>query len=143
MEILTKENLAGAKNCSHCSFQDFGSLGEVNPVSLLRIHLSLHVRKIFRPHAYLHQPDAYLVPQQSQTWCGSFHCLSGHRRGCRDAPHSGHDEAADSQHSQTPLLVSPSLSISKRTSLGREDSTLQWTTCTGVLQEGLRGGRAN
>ena len=41
MEILTKENLIGAKSCSHCSFQDFHTLTKGNHVSLVvRIHFS-------------------------------------------------------------------------------------------------------
>ena len=40
MEILTEENLVGAKNCSHCNFQDFHSLTRGNHVSLVRIHFS-------------------------------------------------------------------------------------------------------
>ena len=40
MEILTKANLVGAKNCSHCSFQDCHSLTKRNQVSLVRIHFS-------------------------------------------------------------------------------------------------------
>ena len=36
MEILTKENLVGAKNCSHCSFQDFHYLTKGNQLSLVR-----------------------------------------------------------------------------------------------------------
>ena len=39
-EILTKENLVGTKNCSHCSFQDFHSLSKGNQVSLVRTFLS-------------------------------------------------------------------------------------------------------
>ena len=40
MEILTKENLVGAKDHSHCSFQDFHSLRQENQVSLVRIHFA-------------------------------------------------------------------------------------------------------
>ena len=37
MEILTKENLVGAKYCSRCNFQGFRFLGKENQVSFLRI----------------------------------------------------------------------------------------------------------
>ena len=40
MEILTEENLVEAKNCSHCSFQDFHSLSKGNQVSLVTTFLS-------------------------------------------------------------------------------------------------------
>ena len=39
-ESLTKENLVGAKNCSHCNFQGFHSLNKENQVSLVRASLS-------------------------------------------------------------------------------------------------------
>ena len=40
MEILTKENLVGAKTGAHHSFQDFHSLTKENQVSLVRTFLS-------------------------------------------------------------------------------------------------------
>ena len=40
MEILTKGDLVGPKNCSHCSFQDFHSLSKEKQVSLVRTFLS-------------------------------------------------------------------------------------------------------
>ena len=40
MEILTKKDLVGAKNCSHCISQDFHSLCRENRVSLVRTFLS-------------------------------------------------------------------------------------------------------
>ena len=40
MEVLTKENLVGATNCSQGNFQNFHSLSKENQVSLVRAFLS-------------------------------------------------------------------------------------------------------
>ena len=46
MEILTKENLVGPKNCSHCNSQDFHSLSKENQVSLVRIFFLSQVQEV-------------------------------------------------------------------------------------------------
>ena len=46
METLTKENLVGAQNSSHCSFQDLHSLSKENQVPLVRTFFLSQVQKV-------------------------------------------------------------------------------------------------
>ena len=41
MEILSNEKLVGAKNCSHCNFQDFHSLSKEHLLALVRTFLKI------------------------------------------------------------------------------------------------------